>query len=365
MHANPQPKLLKFDKAQLFNFFFFGILLFLLYQLLRILSPFIGAMLVSATLALIFFPLSLWIRRRVVDNRSAAAALSTLTAVLTVVLPLLIFGWLLLRESRALYPRTNQWLAGVSQRQLDIQVPEALRGYWDLDLGDVVAANLKSLQEKISSSGTTLLKNTFFFLARFVVMIFTLFVLFRDGEKFLTWLIDIIPMDQEYKHRVANQLYITTMAVVRGMLLTAVFQGLMGALGYWMAGVPAPALFGMLTSFSALVPFVGTSLVWVPLSVEMYFWKGFQAGAFVLLWGAIVVGLLDNLLRPVLIGKGAKLPVFLLFLAIFGGMKVYGPLGIFLGPLLVSCVIVFLQIYREHKNLPLPQPREECPPPRP
>ena len=353
MNGNPPlPKLLRFDKAQLFNFFFFGILLFLLYQLLHILSPFTGAILVSATLALIFFPLNLWLRRRVVENRTFAAAVSTLTAVLTVVLPLLVFGWLLLRESRDLYPKTSQWLTNFSQRDLQVQLPETLKAYWDLDLGDIVTANLKTVQGTITSSGTVLLRNIFFFLVSLVVMIITLFVFFRDGERFLHWLIDILPMDQEYKHRIANQLYLTTMAVVRGLLLTASFQGLVGALGYWLIGIPAPALFGVLTSFAALVPFVGTSLVWLPLSAGMFFWKGAQTGLITLLWGAIAVGLLDNILRPILIGKGAKLPIFLLFLGIFGGMKVYGPLGLLMGPLLVSCVMVFLQIYRETKNLP-------------
>ncbi len=353
MTVNPAPpKLLRFDKAQLFNFFFFGILLFLLYQLLRILSPFTGAILVSATLALIFYPLNLWVRRHVIGNHTAAAALSTVTAVLTVVLPLLVFGWLLLRESREFYPRTNQWLTNISQRDLQVQLPETLKNYWDLDLADIVTTNLKTIQGNITSSGTVIFRNIFFFLISFVVMTFTLFVFFRDGERFLHWLIDIIPMDQEYKHRIAGQLYMTTMAVVRGLLLTAAFQGLTGALGYWLAGVPAPALFGALTSFAALVPFVGTSLVWLPLSAAMFFWKGIKVGLFVMLWGLIVVGLLDNILRPILIGKGAKLPIFLLFLGIFGGMKVYGPLGLFMGPLLISCVIVFLQIYRETKNLP-------------
>jgi predicted PurR-regulated permease PerM len=351
----PAQKLLRFDKALLFNLFFFGILLFLLYQLLRVLSLFLGAILVSATLALIFFPLNLWIRKRVMANRSAAAAAATLTALLTVVLPVLIFGWLLWRESRELYPRTNQWLTNISQSDLKIPLPDTLRSYWDVDLGDVVTGNLKSIQESITTSGSGLLRNIFLFLVNLVVVVLALFMLFKDGEKFLNWLIDIIPMDQEYKHRIARQLYTTTMAVVRGILLTAVLQGLTGALGYWLAGVPAPALFGMLTAFSALVPFVGTSLIWLPLSAVMFFWKGLQTGLFVLVWGALAIGLLDNFIRPILIGKGAKLPVFLLFLGIFGGLKVYGPLGIFLGPILISCVLVFLQIYREHKNLPQQQ----------
>ncbi len=353
----PPPKLLRFDKSQLFIFFFFGILLFLLYQLLHILSPFIGALVVAAAFALIFFPVHLWIRKKIVSNRSAAAAISTLLAVLTLALPLLVFGGLLLSESRELYPKTNQWLNTISQSDLDITIPERFRAYITIDPNEILTSSLKGLQEKITRSGAGLLKNIFFFIINFGVMTFSLFALFRDGERFLNWLIDLIPMDQEYKHRVANQLYITTMAVVRGLLLTAIIQGFIGAFGYWLAGVKAPALFGLLTSFAALVPFVGTSLVWIPLSVAMYFISGAKIGLFVALWGGLVVGLADNFLRPILIGRGAKLPVFLLFLGIIGGMKVYGALGIFLGPLLISCVIVFLQIYREAKNLPhLPPP---------
>jgi predicted PurR-regulated permease PerM len=359
---NQQPRALRFDRAQVFSLFFFGILLFLLYQLLSILSPFFGALLVSSTLALIFHPFFLAVRRRLIENRDAAAAIATLTAVITVVLPLIMFGWLLISESRELYPKTGQLLENLSQKELTIQLPPNLKAYWDLDLGAVIAGNLKTLQGNIASSGAKLLKDLFFFLVSFAVMVITLFATFRDGERFLHWLIDILPMDQEYKHRVAHQLYNTTLAVVRGLLLTAMIQGLVGALGYWIAGVPAPALFGLLTSFAALVPFVGTSLVWLPLSVGMFFWKGFKVGLVVLLWGALVVGLLDNVLRPVLIGRNAKLPVFLLFLGIFGGMRVYGPLGLFLGPLLISCVIVFLQIYKENKNLLHGEEQRACPP---
>jgi len=352
----PPPKLLKFDKAQLFSFFFFGILLFLLYQLIHILSPFLAALVVAAAFALIFFPVHLWIRKRVVSNRSAAAAVSTLLAVLTLALPLLVFGALLIAESREIYPKTNQWLSAISQKDLDLTIPEKFKAYITIDPNEILTDSLKTLQEKISRSGAGLLKNIFFFFVNFFVMAFSLFALFRDGERFLNWFIDLIPMDQEYKHRVANQLYLTTMAVVRGLLLTAIIQGFIGAFGYWLAGVKAPALFGLLTTFAAVVPFVGTTLVWIPLSIAMYFIAGFKTGLFLALWGGLVVSLVDNFLRPILIGRDAKLPVFLLFLGIIGGMKVYGPLGLFLGPLLIACVIVFLQIYREAKNLPHPPP---------
>ena len=104
-------------------------------------------------------------------------------------------------------------------------------------------------------------------------------------------------------------------------------------------------------------PQVDNLLGVVMLGLAVYLASPFLPPRLVLLlWGALAVGLLDNILRPVLIGRGAKLPIFLLFLGIFGGLKVYGPIGILLGPLLVSCVQVFLQIYRETKNMPHPAP---------
>lgn len=345
-------KFLKFDRTQLFSFFFFGILLFLLYQLLRILSPFISAIMIAGALAIIFYPAHLWFKRKLNGNDNAAAVLTTGAAVLTVVLPLLVFGWLLFKESKAIYPQTTRWLTNISQAGIDQALPPQLRELWNIDVGDIILSNLKDIQETIMKSGGKLLRNIFFFIVNFLVMIVTLFVFFRDGERLLHWVIETLPMDREHKYRIADHLYITTIAVVRGILLTAVMQGLAATIGYLIARVPAPLFMGMLTSFAALVPFVGTSVVWIPLGIAMIYLKGFGTGLFVLLWGLLVVGLLDNILRPFLISRRAKLPVFLLFLGIIGGLKVYGPLGIFLGPLLISCVLVFLQIYRETRNLP-------------
>ncbi|HAF96601.1 MAG: hypothetical protein A2X59_04870 [Nitrospirae bacterium GWC2_42_7] len=343
-------KFLKFDNPQIFSFFFFGILLFLLYQLLRVLSPFAGALILAAMTTLIFYPLHLWISGRFIRNKTAAAAVSTITAVVTVILPLLFFGWLVMKEARHLYPRTTQWLSTISQSGIELSLPPQLRSVWNIDLQDIVTSNVQNLRDNIMNSSGKLLKNIFFFVVNFIVLIAMIFVFFKDGERFLHWLIDIIPMDHDSKYRVANQLSVTTIAVVRGILLTAAFQGLVATVGYYLAGVTSPAVLGMLTGFAALIPFVGTSLVWLPLSLFFIFFRDPRTGMFILAWGAVVVGLLDNILRPILIGKEAKLPVFLLFLGIFGGIKIYGPLGIFLGPLLISCVIVFLQIYKEAKK---------------
>lgn len=340
-------KFFKLDKAQVFSIFFFGLMIFLLWQLLKLIYPFIGALLVSATLTVVFFPMHAWIRRRIVGDRTAAAAVSTLTVLVTVIAPMLLFGWLLFKESRDLYPKTRAWVQNISVEEIESRLPERVRGYIDEDTKDMVLRNIESTQERIARSGGMVLRNIVVFLLDLFVMIFTLFFFFRDGARFMQWLIDVIPMDYDHKHRLASQLYTTIIAVVRGIIFTAMVQGVVAAAGFSLAGTPAPVLAGLLTFLAGLIPVGGTALVWLPMGLYMYFFQDPAWGIFVLVWGMLIVGLIDNFLRPMLIGREAKLPFFLLFLGIFGGMRVYGPLGLFLGPILVACVVAVMQIYRQ------------------
>lgn len=344
-------KFLKFNKSQIFSFFFFGILIFLLYQLLKILSPFIGAVLISTTLTIVFYPMHMWITKRMSDKKTVSAIVSTIIVCITVILPILFFGWMLFKESSQIYPKMQMWLDNVSISEINIPVLSQITSYLNINLHEIVLGILENIQRAIVKSGGKIIKNIIFFIINFIVVIATLFLFFRDGNQFLNWFIDMIPMDNAYKYRIANQLYIMIIAIVRGFLLTALIQGIIATIGYAIAKVPVPIFIGLLTSFAALIPVGGTSLIWLPLGIIFIFVRSPEWGIFIILWGFLLVGLIDNILRPILIGKYAKLPIFLLFLGIFGGISVYGPIGIFLGPLLISCVITFLEIYKQHSKI--------------
>ena len=154
-------------------------------------------------------------------------------------------------------------------------------------------------------------------------------------------------MDDKHKDRIATQLYLTITAVVRGMFLIAISKGTLAGIGFSIGQVPSPAVLGFVTMFLALIPFVGATVVWLPVSIYYLAQGSMGKGIFLLLWGALVVSLVDDFLRPILIGSRAKLPFLFLFFGILGGIKIYGPLGLFLGPLLVALVIAFIKIYRE------------------
>jgi len=155
-------------------------------------------------------------------------------------------------------------------------------------------------------------------------------------------------MRQENKERITAKVHDTVIGIVRGLLLTSVIQGLAATLGYMIAGAQAAVLLGVLTSFMGLVPLVGTFGVWVPVGVYFMIHGAYAKGIFVLIWGAVVVvGIMDTFVRPYLVGQKAELPMFVLFLALLGGMEVWGSKGILLGPLLVAIAPVLVDIYRE------------------
>lgn len=338
--------MLKLEKKHLFNIFFVSVLCVLIYHLIKIVSPFLSAIFVAVVLSVLYYPIDLAFRKKTA-NTTISAILSTASVILTVVLPLIVFGWLLFKESREIYPKTLFYLNEDSSLNLTIQLPSFIKDE-SLNLKEIALKNVQQIQDKIIKSGAKVLKNIFFFLVDFFVMIFTLFFIFRDGDKFLKWIVEIIPMDNTHIYRILNQFYLTIIAITKGLLLTAAAQGFIAGVGYYFAGAPSPILLGTLTSFSALIPFIGTSVVWAPIAVIMFFFKGHTAGIFIAAWGFLVVGLLDNFLRPLLIGREVKLPFFLLFLGLFGGLRIYGPMGLFVGPILVSMVATFLQIYKEH-----------------
>ncbi|MEA3306480.1 MAG: AI-2E family transporter, partial [Elusimicrobiota bacterium] len=324
--------------------------LFLVYQLIKILSPFGSPLLISLMLTLTFYPMHLWIKKHISKKRSTSAFISTSIVIITAILPIILLGWLLFNETKNIYPKTNAWLARIPEMKFSFKSPKfaKLKPYVkNIDTREIISDNLQSIQKKIIKFGGSVLKNTIFILVNLVVIILTLFFLFKDGDKWLLWIIDMAPLDNEHQRKIAKRLHVMVLAIVKGFILTAAIQGLIGIIGYSLAGVPSPILMGVLTSIAALIPFGGTTLVWAPIAIIMFVTTSKAAGIFLFFWGALIIGLTDNFLRPIFIGKKTKLPILLLFLGLFGGLMVYGPIGMILGPLLISCLIVFLEIYRK------------------
>lgn len=347
-------------REHLFRYFFLGVFLFLLYQILHILSPFYTGILGAIVLVLIFFPLHRFILRRCGMSRpNLSSCLSTGLVVLLIVLPFIFFTWIFIRELSGVLPVLERFGNTVSNWQrggIAINIPwlkeiestlSGLLGLVQTNFQGMVSDFLNKFIHFLTQIGKNLPKGALLFLVNIMVMVFTLFFLFRDGPTLFQRFKELVPMDEKHKDIIAHQLYITVTSVVRGVFIVALAQGTLAGIGYLLVGVSSPVALAFVTTLTALIPLVGPASIWLPVSIY-YMTQGFPGrGIFLLIWGILVVSLVDNLLRPILIGSRAKLPILFLFFGILGGIKVYGPMGIFLGPLVVALLIAFIKIYRE------------------
>jgi predicted PurR-regulated permease PerM len=344
--------------VQVFFFLAFG---FFLFQMFVLLKPFLPAFFVSALLAMAFQPLAVRVKRKV-RNSSFSALIMTVGIFLLTVVPLIFVGMTLFSEADRLIPtvkKLSEFFKAGDVSAILSHLPSFLKApaekfsshlfnyfeYADISLKTILLDKIQQIGTAIVAAGGHIAKNLVVTLVFGLVMFLTLFFAFRDGEMLANKVLALIPMADEHKNTVAKKAYETFRAVAVGVFVTATVQGLIAMFGFWVAGVNLPALLGLLT---LMVSLVGASLlVTLPVAIAVFLSGAKGAGIFLLIWGALVVGLLDNFLRPYLIGSRAKMPFFLMVFSIVAGIKAYGFLGIVLGPVLVGTVITFIRIYRQ------------------
>ena len=346
-------------RQQIFSIVFFGLLVLLLYQIGLMFQPFLFPALWAGLLAHWTFPLHLRLTRVFGGNQTLSAATLTVCALAMVVVPLVVMGVMLVREAGAAEQTIRTWIQNGGLQQLSEQLATIpFIGGWlrtmavntnlhTLSVEQSVVAGAKGLSQILVGQIGDVLKNAFILVTDFFIMLLVLFFLFRDGQQWFAAVHELVPMDASHKDKIVRRLDQTIRAVVKGMLVTAIIQGVLAGLAYLVLGVPFPMVLTALTIILAPIPFGGTALVWGPV-VCYLFWVGPMGYALLMLaWGIGVVSTVDQVLRPWLIGQEIEIPVLLLVLSVLGGLALYGLLGLFVGPILVSLLMTAVQIYRE------------------
>jgi predicted PurR-regulated permease PerM len=198
-------------------------------------------------------------------------------------------------------------------------------------------------------------QNLLLFTVNFIMALFTLFFLLRDGADFLNRLQRLLPMDREHQERLLVNVVDAVVAVVHGSLVVATVQGLLAGLAYWVLGVPFAALWGVVTAFAALLPVGGSAMVSVPASIYLFLQGENVRGVILLVWCLGFVSMVDNILKPLLIGNRLGLPVLFLFFGILGGISLFGAVGIILGPALFALLRALLDLYSKEYSRTEPE----------
>jgi predicted PurR-regulated permease PerM len=224
-----------------------------------------------------------------------------------------------------------------------------------IDLSDLLLRATNWLSDEIVGQATSLARNVLLTVVNFVLMLVALFFFFRDGEAIAGGIRDLIPMEREHKDAIFARLYTTLTAVVQSMVLTAVMQGVLAGVGYSLIGnIQFSVFLGFITGLASFMPLAGPALVWLSVAAYLALTDHVARAIGLAVWGTLLVSTADNWIKPLFIGGRAKLPTFPLLLSILGGLKVYGFLGVFLGPVVLAILFAFVEIYREEYSAAAP-----------
>jgi predicted PurR-regulated permease PerM len=321
-----------------------------------ILRPFAGALLWAALLAFLLFPLNVRLRRSLGGRNSAAALLLTLAAILMVVVPTILLGVMFATQAVAL---AGQLQAAAAQHPMqgpgglsDLMDTLAQRiGGWLPVPVEQIRASLFTAGEQLAqwavAFGGSLFASLLGLVVATVIALFVLFFFLRDGEQMVTRAMVLVPLDDRRKMHLLSHLADITRAVVLGALVTALVQGTLAGIGFALAGVPWSIVFGVLTVGAAVVPVVGTALVWVPVAAWLGVSGHWGAALFVLIWGTAVVSTADHVVRPLFISSRAKISTLPVFIGLLGGIAAFGVTGIFLGPVVIALVLALVEFAEE------------------
>lgn len=349
-----------FSRENLFAFAFLAILVTLIVLAATILSPFLGDFFWAIILAFTFYPLFTRLKKWLGGRANLASFLITAALLVALVLP----GFFVLvnvgQEAKKVY-QAFSGPAGVNWIEKSISITERFPARFkgvlerfgaephqaEAILRNAIAGGLNAIPKVVGEKVSVIFRNLALFFLHALFVAVALFFFFRDGARYAVLLVELLPLEESHREVAVRTFSKTVTAVVRGMFITAFLQGLLAGTGFAIAGVPVPVLLGILTAITSMIPFLGATSVWLPASIWLLFEGEVFWGIGLGLYGALIVSTVDNVLKPLIIGETTKIPVFLLFFTILGGLKVYGVLGIFIGPIILAMGMAFLTIYRE------------------
>jgi predicted PurR-regulated permease PerM len=319
-----------------------------------ILVPFYGAILWGFVLALVFAPLQARLVRAMGGRKTPAALATVAIIVVMVILPLTIISALLVQDAAELYARVRSgeinpaeyfrqfvaalpsWAAGLIER-FGIGEPAALQ--------EKLSGGLVKGSQVVGGMALGLGQNTLDFFVSLFVMLYLLFFLLRDGEALVARVRTAIPLRPEQRAELFEKFAVVIRATVKGNVAVAALQGALGGVIFWILGIPSALLWGVIMAVLSLLPAVGAALVWGPVAIYFLATGRVWQGVVLIAFGVLVIGLVDNVLRPVLVGKDTRMPDYIVLISTLGGIAILGINGFIIGPAIAALFMACWEIF--------------------
>jgi predicted PurR-regulated permease PerM len=364
--------------SDLYRPFMLLLLFACLYLAYLILNPFIHTIILSFLMGSIAVPVYEKLLIRLKGRRNLAAFIVVVGFVAIIFVPLVLFLSALVNQAITTVTQINEWFrAGNLQefaQKAEIQVIlsrlNALLARFGIheinpknwDIGTPLITITKYVGQFIVSHGKAFLSNAVQLLMHTLIMVVLVFYVIRDNHKILKKLKDLSPLREDQEDRILNLVRSVARSAILGNFATAVAQGIAGGIGFLIVGIP-PLFWGTMMAVSSLIPVVGTALVWVPAVVYLIIVGKLKWAIFFGLWCILVVGMLDNVIRPLFMKGAGEMSTLLVFISIMGGVQYFGLLGVIYGPLILGSAFVLLYIYEMEFLKPKPDPAAPSSPP--
>jgi len=328
-------------------------------------KPFLPALITGAIIAYLSYPLYRKTLQYIKNKNIASFAVSA-AIILLITIPFLIIMSLVLNEAYVTYSTLSQqnlatnfmkiackneeWVLCKSINSLLVYFPQGNADYY-------MQAMIENITGFIINNAYGLLSSIPSIILNFFVMMFVVYYLLKDGDIVARRIRNILPLRESHKEEVMQKFHNVTFEVFYANLSVAALQGLLGTIGFMILGVPSPILWGAVMTLFALIPYFGTAIIWLPAALNFLFLGYLQdnasftiKGIILILYGALVISTIDNIAKPKLIGRKAKVHPVLVLLGILGGLSLFGLIGLILGPVMLALLMTFIDIYEKEKQ---------------
>jgi len=319
-----------------------------------VLLPFAGAVFWGAVIAIVFMPVYAGLLRRWKQRRTLAALATLGLVVLMVVLPLTLLTGMLVKEGAALYQRVQSGETNFVRyfEQVVAVLPAWLHDLLDhfglADFNELqarITETLTSGSQRIATYTVSMGQNALDLVIGFFVMLYLAFFLLRDGTSLSRRIRAAVPLAPAHRQHLAAKFITVIRATVKGNVLVAATQGALGGLAFWFFGIKGALLWAVVMGFLSLLPAIGAGLIWLPVAIYFLVTGAIWQGVALIAYGVLVIGLVDNVLRPILVGKDTQMPDYLVLISTIGGMAVFGISGFVIGPVIAAMFMAVWDLF--------------------
>jgi predicted PurR-regulated permease PerM len=353
------------------RYFFMAAILSVLGLFFWVISPFFNVLIYACLIAVLFSPVHRWFVRRMKMHQSIAAFLSTVLVALVVLTPLALLSMFLVQQAVDAYTLLNDKLLEANFSYLNWDgsiadlpwIGEWLSTMYDrygleqvfddhFDVFQIIQDFGKMVTSFIVAQSGAIVASLGNFVMTVFILLLTMFFFFRDGPSITEFMKTISPLPRRYENEIVRKLREATYSIVMGNFATSLVQGFVGAIGLAIAGVHNVIFWGTLMAFTSLIPYVGASLIWLPVALGLLLQGEPGWALFVCIWGLGIVATVDNFVRPIFIGNRTNLHPLATFLTVLGGIFIFGIHGIVFGPMILSLTVTIMHIYQlEYKEV--------------